>query len=126
MAPRETFLLIERQALVLLDMEQAIHEISPRSVVLQARDPERAIGLLRHVDRLTGAVSGLGFDATKRSGLGAAVADADAWLICLNGRHEDRILAAGWHPLGHPFRSEDLQGLIRSLSRHRAPSPAAE
>lgn len=124
MTDLKTFLVVEEQALVQIDMAQAIGEMYPDADVLQARNLAEALHLLEAAcEGLTGAISGIGVDATRD--FGGRVHERGGWVICLNGRHTDLIVAEGWHPLARPFMSEDLQRLIGSLMEQQQRSPAA-
>jgi hypothetical protein len=125
MQDRKTFLLVEEQALVQLDMAQGLLELFPSAVIVEARGAEQAMSALDGVERLTGAISGVGFESTRNSALGTRVAALGGWLICLHGRHADRIVAEGWHPLAQPFAEDDLQNLVRTLTFDEAHSHVA-
>jgi hypothetical protein len=125
MLHRKTFLLVEDQALVRLDIAQALLELFPEADIVEARGAAPALRSLERIARLTGAISGIGFETTRNSGLGARVTALGGWLICLDERHTDGILAEGWHPLPQPFGTEDLQHLVRARDFDEVRSPAA-
>ena len=122
----ETFLIIEKQALVQVDLYQSIEEIRPNACILRARSLDEAGSLLDGVERLTGAIVGAGASALKQSGIGRRIEALGAWIICLNGSRSDEIVAEGWHPLAEPFSADDAQRLITSLLDQSASAPAAD
>ena len=123
---RETFLVIEKQALVQVDLKQTILEICPHGRILRAGSAKEADQLLDGVDRLTGAIAGIGGSALKQSGLDRRIEALGGWIICLNGVRTDAIVAEGWHPLAEPFSTDDAHRLIRSLLDQRTSAPAAD
>ena len=125
MGRKQVFLVLEPQALVQIDLTQAILEVRPDARVLAAASVDAAQPLLDGVERLAGAIVGVGVAPLKESGLARRIEALGAWIICLNGRHTDYILAEGWHPLARPFSSDDAQRLIRSLLATESCAPAA-
>ena len=123
---RRTFLIVEAQTLVQVDLSQAILELCPDAHILTASTTEHAHPLLDDVDRLTGAIVGIGVPRLKESGLAQRIEALGAWTICLNGRHADYIIAEGWHPLARPFSSDDAQRLVGSLLDQNRMAPAAD
>lgn len=121
----ETFLILEPQTLVQMDLAQSILEICPGARILRAASVEGAEDLLGQVQRLSGAIVGVGVPAFKKRGTHRRTESRGAWIICLNGLQTDYILAEGWHPLSRPFSSDDATRLIRSLIEERRSAPAA-
>ena len=122
----ETFLIIERQALVQVDLHQSIQEIRPDARVLHAGSLDEAGCLLDGVGRLTGAIVGVRNSALKQSGISRRIEGLGGWIICLNGNRSEEIVAEGWHPLAEPFSADDVQRLITSLLDQGASAPAAD
>lgn len=125
MSAQQVFLILEPQALVQMDLSQAVLEVCPDACVLTASSLDEVAPRLDGVQRLTGAITGVGVPALKECGLGRRLEALGAWIICINGRHSDYILAEGWHPLARPFSSDDAQGLIGSLMARSRCAPAA-
>jgi hypothetical protein len=111
----EMFFIVEPQRLVQLDLSQAIREICPHADIAAAKSLRDAEPLLGDVERLTGAIIGIGVQELKDSGMGRRIEALGAWIICLNGRQTDAIVAQRWHPLTRPFTSDAAQDLVRSL-----------
>lgn len=121
----ETFLIIEPQALVQVDLAESLLEVCPQARILRAASIDDAEELIGPVQRLTGAIVGVGVSAFKKGGTDRRTESRGAWIICLNGLQTDYILAEGWHPLSRPFSSDDATRLIRSLIEERRSAPAA-
>ena len=119
------FLVLEPQALVRIDLAEALAEICPAAKVLAAPTVVQARQLLGDLDGLTGAIVGIGVPALKESGLAGRIEALGAWIICLNGRRTGYIRAEGWHPLARPFSADDAQQLVRSLLSLQGSAPAA-
>lgn len=115
MGQTATFLIVEPQALVQMDLTQVLLEACPGARVEATGSIGAAGEMLEGLGRLTGAIVGTGAQSLKESGLGRRIEERGGWIICLNGRHTETIRAEGWHPLVRPFAADDAQLLVRSL-----------
>lgn len=118
------FLVIEPQALVCMDLSQALREVCPQGKIASVASLQQAHALCDTGERFTGVVVGVDVEAFGQSGLPQRLATSGAWIVCLNGRHTDHIRAQGWHPLVRPFSFEDVQRLVQPLL-HQPGSSAA-
>lgn len=124
MAGERKFLVLESQTLVQIDLTQVIRDVCPDATVLTSASVEGAWPLIADLDALEGGILGAPVRELKASGLGARVEELGGWVVCLNGRHTEDIVAEGWSPLARPFSLDDAQAVVRSLVRRGAPIDA--
>ncbi len=115
-----TFVITERQNLVLVDLSFQLREIVPDATVHAFATPADAIPTLQRLVSLTGAISGADFAELEGGAFAQEVERLGGWLVCLDERHGPEIAAAGWHQLAMPFSSETAGRLFRSLIRGAA------
>ena len=119
----QTFVIVERQNLVLFDLTQQIREVAPGAAILTFVALDDAIPEVARLKTLTGAIVDAPFDELRNSPFPHHVSRLDAWLVCMNDRHKDEIRAEGWHLLPMPFSSDAAIRLFGNLMQ--SPRPAA-
>ena len=112
---RETFVIVEEQSLVQLDLAEQLREIAPDSDVLAYRTVANALPGLSKMKSLTGAIYCAHPGELPAPEFVDHVERLNAWLVCTTDLKNSEIVAAGWHQMTVPFSNDRVMTLFSTL-----------